>query len=270
MTERLLAAEPAERDRGNGPTATAASLPQGMAATLLSLQRTAGNAAVGRLLTRPTLQRCSAGGCTCGGKCGGRGLAEEDELGLAPDTLRRAMAPGRMLARSNGGPYHPPVGTPLSCSMADSCSDISTRINYLRHTIRRHREWDQANPDPRWPGGRHAAEIADLERALANCTAIASVKCRGQPVVIPVPQERTETAQERAERVRRQLFEALPWAVAVAIVALVVACVIAEPCGLAVLAGAAAVGGTAAAAAVLAILIENGVVTDTEGAPTTA
>jgi hypothetical protein len=145
--------------------------------------------------------------------------------------------------------------------MTDDCSSISTKINYLRHTIRRHQEWDQANPDPRWPRGRHAAEIADLQRALANCIAIANTKCRGQPIYIPVP-ESHESRQERAARVRRQLYDALPWAVAVLVVGLVTACVIAEPCGAVVLAAVAAIGGEEAVAAVVAILAANGVMSE--------
>jgi hypothetical protein len=49
-------------------------------ADLLAVQRSAGNRALGGLLraTAPrTLARCGAGGCTCGGKCGGAGLEEE-------------------------------------------------------------------------------------------------------------------------------------------------------------------------------------------------
>jgi hypothetical protein len=48
--------------------------------TLLQVQRSAGNRALGGLLraTGPRrLARCGAGGCTCGGKCGGKGQEEE-------------------------------------------------------------------------------------------------------------------------------------------------------------------------------------------------
>ena len=155
----------------------------------------------------------------------------------------------------------------MGCTWADDCSSISTKINYLRHTIKRHQEWDQANPDPRWPGGRHALEIADLQRALAICTQIASTKCRDQPQWVPVPAPAPEEDREQlAQRVRAQLFEALPWAVAVVVVGLIVACVILEPCGAAVLAAVAAVGGAEAVAAVVAILVANGVMTEGDGA----
>lgn len=275
MSERLLADETGERITA-GDRCSSEMPPAGdVAVTMLSLQRTAGNAAVGGALARSawpppapggaamrrTLQRCSAGGCTCGGACGGH-RSDEEELSRGGLALRRAVAARRVLSRQHdeGGPYHPPEGTLMACSMADGCSSISTKINYLRHTIRRHQEWDQANPDPRWPGGRHAAEIADLQRALSNCIAIASTKCRGQPIYIPVP-ESQESREERAERVRRQLYEALPWAVAVLVVGLVVACVIAEPCGAAVLAAVAAIAGEEAVATVMAILVANGVLT---------
>jgi len=256
MTERQLAAEAAEREPGVGRPGAGVPMTGAMASTLLALQTTAGNAAVGGLLSRRTLQRCGAGGCTCGGRCASE---DEDLFGLSPFLTRQALMSGRTLARQTGGPYHPPTGTSMSCSMADDCSAISTKINYLRHTIRSHQEWDQANPDPNYPGGRHAAEIADLQRALANCIAIAGTKCRGQPQWVPVEERAPENAQQRAERVRRQLYEALPWAVAVLVVALVVACVVAEPCGAAVLAAVAAVAGEEALATVIAILAANGV-----------
>ncbi len=177
----------------------------------------------------------------------------------------RAGVAQRVLARQHtpGGPYHPPQGTELSCSMDDDCSSLSTKINYLRHTIQRHQEWDAANPDPAYPGGRHAQEIAELSRALANCTQIASTKCTNQPVWVPVPQQQ-EDPEARRRRVERQLYEALPWAVAAIVVGLVIACVIIEPCGAAVLAALAAVLGAEELALVLGILSANGVRTVTQ------
>ncbi len=163
-----------------------------------------------------------------------------------------------------GGPYHPPEGTELSCSMNDSCSAISTKINYLRHTIKRHQEWDAANPDPAHPQGRHFQEILDLGRALANCIEIAQTKCRNQPEYVPVPEhQQQEDPARRQERVRQQLYDALPWAVAVVVVGLVIACVIAEPCGAALLAALAAVLEAEEMAIVLGILTSNGVRTGT-------
>ena len=85
-----------------------------------------------------------------------------------------------------GGPYHPPEGTELSCTSSDTCSQLSLKINYLRHTIRRHQEWDAANPMPQYPNGRHSQEIAELQNALATCIGH-TVRCRNQPVIIPVP-----------------------------------------------------------------------------------
>jgi hypothetical protein len=63
---------------------------------------------------------------------------------------------------ASGGPYHPPEGTPMSCSMQDTCPQLSLKINYLNHTIRAHEIWDRQHPDPAYPQGRHFDEIADL------------------------------------------------------------------------------------------------------------
>ena len=86
-----------------------------------------------------------------------------------------------------GGPYHPPEGTSLRCTAGDSCSSLSLKINYLRHTIRRHIEWDIANPNPAYPGGRHAQEIVELQNGLANCIELHQIRCTRQPEVVPVP-----------------------------------------------------------------------------------
>lgn len=267
MTQHLLAESATESDSAE-PASLAALAQAGMAGPVLRLQRTAGNAAVTAWAQRPpagrarAIARCGAGGCTCGGKCGGHTVTDEEQRRdlAAALALRQALTRRSLARQVGGGPYHPPVGTPMACTEADSCSAISTKINYLRHTIRKHQEWDAANPDPRWPGGRHAGEIADLQRALANCTAIASRRCRGQPQWIPVPDPvPVEDPEERAERVKRQLFEALPYALAIVVVGLVIACVIAEPCGAAVAAALAAVLGEEALAVVIGILATNGV-----------
>ena len=70
---------------------------RGVPATMLSMQRSAGNAAVARLVEKPTgrvLQRCGAGGCTCGGACGGGHSSEEEllEEQLGAGLLRSAVA----------------------------------------------------------------------------------------------------------------------------------------------------------------------------------
>ena len=65
------------------------------------------------LARRPTpvrgLQRCGAGGCTCGGACGGRGHGEEieDELRMGAQALQRAVAERRMVARDGQDPGPP-------------------------------------------------------------------------------------------------------------------------------------------------------------------
>jgi len=48
--------------------------PQGAAASVLALQRQVGNRA-----TTAVLARCGAGGCSCGGACGGAGHRPEDD-----------------------------------------------------------------------------------------------------------------------------------------------------------------------------------------------
>ncbi len=73
--------------------APAALGPGAGADAVLALQRSAGNAATGASLRM--LARCGAGGCTCGGKCGGHGKQEPEELELqrmADQSGRQALA----------------------------------------------------------------------------------------------------------------------------------------------------------------------------------
>ncbi len=103
-------------------------------------------------------------------------------------TLQQATTatPAIQKQHGPGGPYHAPEGTDLRCTSSDTCAQLSLKINYLRHMIRSHQEWDVINPDPNYPGGRHAQEILELSNALANCIAH-TVRCRNQPQIIPVP-----------------------------------------------------------------------------------
>jgi hypothetical protein len=55
--------------------------------TVLQLQRAVGNRAVNRVLAR-----CGAGGCTCGGACGGGGHDDELLLEEGQRALGRAVA----------------------------------------------------------------------------------------------------------------------------------------------------------------------------------
>jgi hypothetical protein len=107
-----------------------------------------------------------------------------------------------------GGPYHPPEGTELSCTMADSCSQLSLKINYLTHTIESHQAWDAANPDPAYPGGRHAMEITELTTAVNNCKDIYTTKCTNQPKFFPVPV--AVPAEEAASETAAEAGEILP------------------------------------------------------------
>jgi hypothetical protein len=75
---------------------SAPSGPRAISDAVLSLQRTAGNHAVATAVARPAkraLQRCGAGGCTCGGACdGGHGEEELLEEQLGAGLLRSAVA----------------------------------------------------------------------------------------------------------------------------------------------------------------------------------
>ena len=137
MVEQALE-EHAEREAAASPAAVVLS-PGSGALMLLRLQQSAGNAAVARLVTRSadghaarahSLARCAGGTCTCGGTCRGSHDVEEDEL--AAFALARAVAGRRVVARQHqpGGPYHPPAGTEMRCTMDDDCSTLSTKINY--------------------------------------------------------------------------------------------------------------------------------------------
>jgi len=103
---------------------------------------------------------------------------------------------------ATGGPYHPPEGVQLKCTLFDDCASLSLKINYLKHTIQSHVAWDITNPMPQWPGGRHAQEIQELSAALETCIEWHQTKCTGQPQWYPVPVEvPAEEAAEAAEAV---------------------------------------------------------------------
>ncbi|WP_428070439.1 DUF4157 domain-containing protein [Chryseobacterium gambrini] len=113
-------------------------------------------------------------------------------------TVQQSGGVGRKIQKQHlpGGPYHPPEGTVISCSSSDTCSQLSLKINYLRHTIQSHIAWDIANPNPAYPSGRHADEIIELQNALQNCINY-TIRCRNQPIFTPVPVERTSDASDR-------------------------------------------------------------------------
>ena len=70
---------------------------------------------------------------------------------------------------------------------------------------------------------------------------------------MPAPEPR-ESPEERSERIKHQLYEALPYALAIVVIGIAAACIILEPCGVAVAAALAAVLGAEELALVLAIL----------------
>lgn len=133
-----------------------------------------------------------------GSESGKRLLAHE--LTHTVQQAAGTAVPAVQKQHSPGGPYHAPEGTDLRCSSSDTCSQLSLKINYLRHMIRSHTQWDVANPDPQYPGGRHAQEIAELSNALANCIGH-TVRCRNQPEVIPVPYTEPLVNPDAARRV---------------------------------------------------------------------
>jgi len=89
-----MRALPARRlDQTAGEPGEAQRAPEPPLNAVLALQRSAGNAATGASLRM--LARCGAGGCTCGGKCGGHGKQEPEELELqrmADQSGRQALA----------------------------------------------------------------------------------------------------------------------------------------------------------------------------------
>src|SRR4051812_3321529 len=94
-----------EHESEAGPVAAAAPVtaaaPTPTAARILSLQRTAGNAAVSQLL----LQRCGPAGCTCGGGCGGGHHAERAEVDYEQAARAASIlagARGALAERSRG------------------------------------------------------------------------------------------------------------------------------------------------------------------------
>lgn len=133
--------------------------------------------------------------------------AEEEQEEVQTKPLVKTITPiVQLQVDDDGGPYHPPEGTELRCGPDDDCSTLSLKINYLRHTIRRHREWDIAHPMPQYPDGRHAQEIAELENALSNCIDY-TVRCRNQPQWIPATETQEEGEEEQASQQERSTIE---------------------------------------------------------------
>ena len=129
-----------------------------------------------------------------------RTAGRQQQSSPAPSTLQQQNPP-LVAGHAPGGPYHPPDGTKLRCSMLDSCSMLSLKISYLKHTIESHIAWDRANPDPAYPGGRHAIEIADLTNAVGNCKIIYTTKCTNQPKSVPFLLPHAAEATEAVEAV---------------------------------------------------------------------
>jgi RHS repeat-associated protein len=91
------------------------------------------------------------------------------------------------LQHTPGGPWHPPDGIQFSCDWGDDCSTLSWKIDIFKRIIASHTAWDAVNKT-----NRHAGEIADFKRGLANCIEIHQAKCTNdcpkfQPAPQPVP-----------------------------------------------------------------------------------
>lgn len=121
-----------DHDRSSGPSRTRSHTRQdggGAAQRLLGPHSSAGNAAIQRmapalglrLAAAPrALQRCGAGGCTCGGSCGGHEEEFEEELRVGCAALQRAVADRRMIARDQDpGPPEAPDWWGIVCGTKD-------------------------------------------------------------------------------------------------------------------------------------------------------
>jgi hypothetical protein len=122
-----LAAEKLEAASA-APVARAAPVSARSPASVLALQRTAGNAAVVALLggveTAPArvLSRC-AGACTCGGSCGSEDLLEEEGAALLARAVAERQTLQRMAACPNASPPRtrfPRAGSPTSAPPGSS------------------------------------------------------------------------------------------------------------------------------------------------------
>lgn len=116
---------PTQSTAAPGPTAA------GVGDRMVGLQRTAGNRAARQMAralgaqprsAAPSrlLQRCGAGGCTCGGACGAHGAHEDEDEQLRSGfaALRRAVAARQTLART--------------CDPAvTNCGDRNDPLNYV-------------------------------------------------------------------------------------------------------------------------------------------
>jgi RHS repeat-associated protein len=74
------------------------------------------------------------------------------------------------------GPWHP--DRPVSCSKADDCPTLKTKIGLISRTIASHRHWDAVNLAMGGTGDRHVDEIKDWVNAINKCKDIYEEKCR--------------------------------------------------------------------------------------------
>jgi RHS repeat-associated protein len=74
------------------------------------------------------------------------------------------------------GPWHP--DRPVSCSKADDCPTLKTKIGLISRTIASHRHWDAVNLAMGGTGDRHVDEIKDWVNAINKCRDIYEEKCR--------------------------------------------------------------------------------------------
>ena len=78
-----------------------------------------------------------------------------------------------------GGPFELPKGD-NRCHQDDTCAVLGQKIKNFIVVIDSHRKWDIANPDFRWPAGRHWQDINEMENGLGRCWRIYGLKCRNK------------------------------------------------------------------------------------------
>jgi len=194
----------AAAERSEAPKATVArtaASASGPAATLLALQRTAGNAVVQRLLARRatparrTLARCGPAGCTCGGTCGG-GVAEEELEEPARSALTRAVAarqiqrtlkvdkPADNIPNPGGKSVVQTNGATVQQYLDKLCGAGSVTVDAKSGTVGLKADFCTVPAPP--PVGPPAPRAADLTSTPAGCGCLCDMIGSAHPWTIAV------------------------------------------------------------------------------------